>query len=234
MHNILTVLTGTRYSVKDVNTLYNKLKNNTTKDFLFTCYTDHIDNFNSNIIIKPITKKDKKLQWYKIDFFKSNFVDGDNLILMDIDMDILGNIDFLFNEIAEDEFKGTHRWWWQEKDLDAGLKALSGSVYSFKNGKHSYISEKFEEDIPYWQEYFIKNKTASGPVNGEQHFVQMMVQNKNFTFFPSTHIAKWHTDSLFEQTRIEYSYVKYTGNKYLEDGSGNFHPDLKIVHYAGR
>ena len=95
MHNILTVLTGTKYSVKDVNTLYNKLKNNTTKDFLFTCYTDHIDNFNSNIIIKPITKKDKKLQWYKIVFFKSNFVDGDNLILMDIDMDILGNIDFL-------------------------------------------------------------------------------------------------------------------------------------------
>ena len=70
---ICTVLTGTKYSVDDVNKLYNELKENTTIDFDFLCYTDYKDNFNPNIIIKPITKKDKKLQWYKLDFFKKGF-----------------------------------------------------------------------------------------------------------------------------------------------------------------
>ena len=37
--------------------------------------------------------------------------------------------------------------------------------------KCKYIYDKFMKDIEYWQ-YYIKNGTTSGPVNGEQYFVE--------------------------------------------------------------
>ena len=41
MTNICTVLTGTKYSVDDVNKLYHSLQKHTTKEFNYYCYTDH-------------------------------------------------------------------------------------------------------------------------------------------------------------------------------------------------
>ena len=67
---ICTVLTGTKYTYEDVNKLYRGLKNNTTIDFDFLCYTDAVGNFESGIILKAIENNDKKLQWFKLDFLK--------------------------------------------------------------------------------------------------------------------------------------------------------------------
>ena len=77
--------------------------------------------------------------------------------------------------------------------------ALSGSVYKFKNGEHQYVVEEFERNIPYWEEYFINNRTTTGPINGEQHLVQMMIQKmcSKITMFPEKHIVKWNENDFY-------------------------------------
>jgi|TARA_B110000858_G_C17796889_1_gene472942 hypothetical protein len=233
MDNICTVLTGTKYSVDDVNKLYHSLKKNTTKQFKYYCYTDHTG-FDKNVNIIPITKNDKKLQWYKLDYFKKNIIDGKNIILMDIDQVIVGNCDFLFDKINTNEFRGTHRFWWRWREDNQNKKfALSGSIYKFKNGEHEYIVNEFEKDIEYWQQYFIQKGITSGPVNGEQHFVQQMLEDNktNISMFPEKHIIKWHKDDFYIQTCIEHDYKKWTNNKYVLDK--DWHEDVRVVHYAG-
>ena len=190
--------------------------------------------FDDGIKVIPITKKDKKLQWYKLDYFKKNIIDGEDIILMDIDQVIIRNCDFLFEPIENKEFRGTHRFWWRWREDNENKEfALSGSIYKFKNGEHQYIVDEFEKDIDYWQEYFIKNGTTSGPVNGEQHFVQKMLEDNktNVSMFPEKYIVKWHKDDFYIQTCIEHDYKKWSGNKYLLDE--DWHEDVKVIHYAG-
>ena len=236
MSNICTVLTGTKYSVDDVNKLYQSLQKHTTKQFNYYCYTDipHSTLFDDGIKVIPIIKEDKKLQWYKLDYFKKNIIDGEDIILMDIDQVVIRNCDFLFDSVDNNEFRGTHRFWWRWREDKENKKfALSGSIYKFKNGEHQYIVDKFEEDIEYWQEYFIKNGTTSGPVNGEQHFVQKMLEdNKTKTsMFPEKYIVKWHENDFYIQTCIEHDYKKWSGNSYLLEE--DWHKDVKVIHYAG-
>ena len=235
MTSICCVLTGSKYSVYDVNKLYVSLKKYTTKPFKFYCYTDHDKTrFNKQINLISITKQDRKLQWHKTIFFKKDIVEEEDIILMDIDQVIIRNCDFLFDSIEDDEFRGTHRFWWRwREDRDNKKFALSGSIYKFKNGRHQYILEEFERDIEYWQEHFIKTGITSGPVNGEQHFVQKMLEDNktNVSMFPEKHIVKWHKDDYYIQTCIEHDYKKWTGNKYLLDE--DWHEDVKVIHYAG-
>ena len=235
MTSICTVLTGSKYSVYDVNRVYVSLKKHTTKPFQFYCYTDHDKaRFNKEINLIPITKQDRKLQWHKLTFFKKDIVKEDDIILMDIDQVIIRNCDFLFDNIEDNEFRGTHRFWWRwREDKDNKKFALSGSVYKFKNGQHQYIVDEFEKNIDFWQEYFIKTGITSGPVNGEQHFVQKMLEDNktNVSMFPEKHIVKWHKDDFYIQTCIEHDYKKWTGNKYLLDE--DWHEDVKVIHYAG-
>lgn len=229
---ICTVLTGTKYSYKRVNKLYDELKKNTSVDFKFLCYTNHKENFHEDIIIKPIENKDKKLQWYKLDFFKKDFVEESDIIVMDIDIDIVGNVDFLFDDY--EGFVGTNRWWWRWREDKYNIPiALSGTVYKFKNGEHQYVVDEFEKDIPYWEEYFIKNEITVGPVNGEQHFVQhMLLENKaSYTHFPTRYIIKWNENDIAAQSKLEADYWKHTGNRYIEADGWN--PDVRIIHYAG-
>ena len=123
MITICTVLNGKKYSYDHVNKLYNSLKANTIIDFKFVCYTDYPKNgFDKGIIIIPIEHDLKKLQWYKTDFFKSDFLikhkindptDFNNTtVVMDIDLDIVGKVDFLFDPFPHQNFLCSHRWWW--------------------------------------------------------------------------------------------------------------------------
>ena len=251
MITIATVLNGTKYSYDHVNKLYNSLKANTIIDFRFCCYTDYPKNgFDKGIIVIPIEDDLKKLQWYKTDFFMKKFfvknkiveaTDYNNVtIVMDIDLDIVGNVDFLFDPFPHHNFICSHRWWWRWREDTIAKKekriepAVSGTIYKFVSKEHDYVAETFNADIEYWQEHFINNGTTNGPVNGEQHFVQMCMtyRKTNVEYFPERHIIKWTPDDFKEQTKLEENYKKWSGNDYI-DKDGKFHPDVRIVHYAG-
>lgn len=151
---------------------------------------------------------------------------------MDIDIDIIGSMDFIFARVKKHEFRGTRRWWWEHERVGTEY-ALSGTMYKFQNGSHSYVYDTFELDIEYWQEYYIKNGITRGPVNGEQHYVQdQVIQHaKEKSFFPIEKIVKWNENDARTQIEAEEKYIKLTGLNYLEDGE--FHPEVSVIHYAG-
>ena len=74
MISICTLLKkGPKYGTEDVNSVFRGLKKHTTKPFKFYCYTDYDTEFlDKDINIIKLEKDDKKLQWYKLDFFKSS------------------------------------------------------------------------------------------------------------------------------------------------------------------
>lgn len=240
---VCTVLTGTKYSVDDVNKLYTSLLANTLCDFRFVCYTSYNDGFHPDIITIPIIGNKKKLQWYKTDFFKKSFFydnglvdrpEQETIIVMDIDLDVIGNVDFLFDPIKKDVFIGSHRWWWRWREDRNGEFALSGTVYKFNIGEFEYIAHIFDKDIEFWQEYFINNGITKGPVNGEQHYVQKMLMDRfcDVSAFPEKHIIKWNENDFYQQTKLQEHYKKWSGNDYIDNENG-FHPDVRIIHYAG-
>lgn len=241
---VCTVLTGNKYSIDDVNKLYESLIHNTNCDFRFICYTDHEGDWNENIIRVPFLVENKKLQWYKVDFFtkflfyKNKLIgegESEAIIVMDIDLEIAGNVDFLFDPFNKDEFWCSHRLWWRWREDRNGESPVSGTVYKFMNGEFELdVYRQFEKDIPFWEEYFIKKKITVGPVNGEQHFIQAMLGKgkHNLKFFPEKHIVKWNDNDFYMQTKLEKQYKDWSGNNYLEDENG-FHPDVRIIHYAG-
>ena len=100
MTSICTLLKkGPKYGTKDVNNIFRSLKKHTTKPFKFYCYTDYDTEFlDEDINIIELENDDKKLQWYKLDFFKKGIVKEEDIILMDIDQVIIRNCDFLFDD----------------------------------------------------------------------------------------------------------------------------------------
>jgi len=61
-------------------------------------------------------------------------------------------------------------------------------AYTHKRALRSLIScNKFMSNPEYWMEYYIKNGTTVGPVNGEQYFIQDSVEEKlNLKYLPAT------------------------------------------------
>ena len=99
---------------------------------------------------------------------------------MDIDQVIIRNCDFLFDDVEDNEFRGTHRFWWRWREDKNNKKfALSGSVYKFKNGQHQYIVDEFEKDIEKWQEYFIKNGVTINYLKEDINFTDFSTKYTN-------------------------------------------------------
>ena len=60
--------------------------------------------------------------------------------------------------------------WW--RDSTKNNYKINGGFFKYYPKECKYIYDKFMKDVEYWQQYYIKNGTTSGPVNGEQYFVE--------------------------------------------------------------
>ena len=96
------------------------------------------------------------------------------------------------------------------------------------------------EDIHYWQQYYIKNETTKGPVNGEQYFVEDSVKERlQLIMLPKSWFTRWVVDSDINygkpmmkwNVQMARKYREITGNEYVYLG-GEFHPDIKFVHFT--
>jgi len=96
------------------------------------------------------------------------------------------------------------------------------------------------KDIHHWQQFYIKNGQTTGPVNGEQYFVEDSVNERlELITLPNEWFTRWVADDKvidFKnnktwQYRMTERYEKATGNDWIYMG-GEFHPDIKIVHFT--
>ena len=155
------------------------------------------------------------------------------VIIIDIDMlwinDYLKIIDY---PVERGEFLTTRNWWGMDQPSKKEY-TFSGGFYKFWPEDTEYILDIFHEDPLRWQNYYIENGTTVGPVNGEMNFVEDCVRGRignnplKMKFVPDA----WHTKWKNEPTK-EYMYrmSKLYDNDYL--WLGDFHPDIKLVHYA--
>ena len=135
-------------------------------------------------------------------------------------------MDVINYPIQRGEFIAAQSWW---KDTDRGYK-LQGGFQKYYPKDCRYIYDKFVSDPEYWMEYYIKNGTCDGPINGEQYFVEDSVNEKlKLKFLPATWITRWTRFGYYDKDFILEANLHYPGD-WLFIGQ-EFHPDVRLVHF---
>jgi hypothetical protein len=96
MIHCICIKFGAKYNSEYVNKLFRGIKRNTTKEFLFTCFTDNSDGLDSAIEIKslPLVRNDlfAKIGLYNKELYNEN----DQIFYFDLDTVIVGLLDEIF------------------------------------------------------------------------------------------------------------------------------------------
>lgn len=228
MIHVLTLKVGTKYSSEYVNKLYYSIKRNSTVDFTLYCYTEDSTDLIPEVEVIHLENPSLfKLQWHKLIFHSKGFANilhGEKCLILDIDWVITGDMDpILSYNLPRREFGCFERWW---SNLRHFCK-LNGGFQMFYMGETDYLWQKFREDPEYWQQYYIKNGFAEGPVNGEQNFIDEHAVNKHW--LPMEWFAKYHDIDYKKINRNWERDVNYNEPYFM---GGNFCETIKMVHFS--
>lgn len=131
------MLWGEKYSPEYVNNLYNNIKRNTRYNFDMVCMTDIAkENFNEDIaLIKFLRNPYENGWWTKVDMFSNSLPLSGKIIFLDLDMAIVGNVDWMFEHALE------------ENDVMLLPDVFPENLYNssfvkFSFGKHEYILDE--------------------------------------------------------------------------------------------
>ena len=224
MIRVFTVYFEGKYEPKYITNLYRGLKKYCKVPFEFVCLTDNMDVEADRKI--PIYKTgDIKTHWHKLAFFSPLFGgqnSGDDIIIMDIDQVITGNVDELLKWPVKNKELLTYEAWW-----DGKLKK-NGGFYKFKSGTLMNVWDKFSLNPEYWQLHFYNEGIVHKKYYGEQNFVYNTV--RNIKTVPGEWLFKYTNDSR-ENLELQMRYCQ----KYNVDYAvmGNVNEKIKIVHFAG-
>jgi hypothetical protein len=227
MIHIFTLKFGDRYPSHMVNDLYLTIKKY-HNDFKFYCYTDDSLGLVNGINVIPLTINDTvKLHWYKMDFFKDDFVrygDNDSVIVMDIDQMFVNDpTPMLDYKVKDNHIATTPRWW-----VEAPRHTLNGGWYKFKANTMQYVHDKFYSDPDKWQTYYFYNNTVSYLYYGEQNFVCDTIDHK-VDLMP----AEWSCRAMSDGNNYSLNLKYYELTKEPMIIADEWAPDIKLVHYNG-
>jgi hypothetical protein len=212
---IFAIRIGEKYGVEYENYLKNKLPD-----------------YDLQFIKEPINSK-IQLQWNKM-YGMSLDID-EPICFIDIDILLTNDYKQLFNyPIKQGQFLAMPGWWREETNYK-----INGGFFKYYPKDCKYIYDKFMKDIDHWQSYYIKNGTTTGPVNGEQYFVEDSVKERlELITIPDSWVTRWCSnddvvgkDITRWQFNITKKYKELTNNDYLYFG-GQFHKDIKLVHFT--
>lgn len=233
MIRICTVYFEGKYTPDYVEKLYNSLKRNCTLPFEFICYSDNPNVKADKIIPLPNPKyTDIKKHWHKITFFSPMFAGqepGDDMIIMDIDQVIVGNVDHIIGRpVGENELLSYKKWWGFTSDW----LPLNGGFYKFKSGgKCKNLWDKFRENPEYWQLKYFKSMVVHYKYFGEQNFVYNRLKEFDIKLLtvPGQHVCKITSDKR-QNMEVSLEYMKKYNTDYMILDKP--HPNIRIVHFA--
>lgn len=228
---IYTVYFEGKYTPDYVGKLYDSLKRNTSLPFEFICYSDN-PNVKADKVI-PLPREHStpiRKHWHKIAFFCPLFgyqKPGDEIIVMDIDQVIVGNMDDIIGYKVKDNQLVSYRKWWGAKDG----QMLNGGFYKFKSGHLQKIWDKFIRSPEDWQLLWFKKGIVHYKWFGEQNFVQHMCKKFGFdiTLMPGEWIGKMTIDPQ-QNLKNNIDYCKKYDKDYMVLDRPN--PSLKVIHFA--
>ena len=228
MLKICTVFFEGLYHPNAVSNLYRSLKQNSSVPFEFICLADR--GVDADVVLPYNKHSNIKLHWHKLKFFSPQFAyqkPGDDIIIMDIDQKIVGNVDDLLGHPVSENELVTYGQWWENK------LGINGGFYKFKSGSLKFVWDDFALNPEYWQLHFYDNGTVHYKYYGEQNYVKLKVleHKAKLTKTPSEWIAKY-TDDYTENLKLNQMYMqKFDTDYMILDNQVN--EKLKVIHYAG-
>ena len=228
MLKICTVFFEGLYHPNAVSNLYRSLKENSRVPFEFICLADR--GVDADVVLPYNKHSNIKLHWHKLKFFSPQFAyqkPGDDIIIMDIDQKIVGNVDDLLGHPVSENELVTYGQWWENK------LGINGGFYKFKSGSLKFVWDDFALNPEYWQLHFYDNGTVHYKYYGEQNYVKLKVleHKAKLTKTPSEWIAKY-TDDYTENLKLNQMYMqKFDTDYMILDNQVN--EKLKVIHYAG-
>ena len=224
---ICTLYFEGKYTPDYVEKLYNSLKRNCTIPFEFICYSDN-PNVKADVIIPLKHFNNIKYHWYKLAFFSPNFAyknPEDEIIIMDIDQIITGNVDDMIGwPVADNELVSYNKWW-------VGKPKLNGGFLKFKSGSCQIIWDTFIRAPEDWQLHYYKKGTVHYKYYGEQNYINAICNEYkiNLTLMPPEWVCKL-TNNEEEDRENNVEYIKRFNKDYMILDKPN--DDIKVVHFA--
>ena len=231
---ICTIYFEGKYTPDYVEKLYNSLKRNCTIPFDFICYSDN-PNVKADVVIPLPKKTDIKYHWHKLTYFSPLFANqnpGDEIIIMDIDQVIVGNVDEIIGyPVGDNELVSYNKWWGGDSKYRHKSVSLNGGFYKFKSGHCKSIWDTYIRSPKDWQlNYYLKG-IVHYKYFGEQNFVEEMCRKNDIkiTLMNPEWICKLTNDKVQDREN-QLTYIKEFNKDYMILDKP--HNDIKIVHFA--
>ena len=236
MLKICTVFFEGKYHPNAVSNLYRSLKQNSSVPFEFICLAyrgvdaDVVLPYNKHSIIKK--------HWHKFKFFSEQFAyqsKGDDIIIMDIDQKIVGNVDDILKWPVKEGEILTYDSWWNNKPNPYAEKEplpINGGFYKFKSGSFNYIWDDFSLNPEYWQLHYYEKGDVHFKYYGEQNYVfwKLDEHKVKINYLPAEWVVKY-THNNRENTELNKMYSKKFDTDYMILDEPN--KKIKIIHYLG-
>ena len=228
MLKICTVYFKGFYTPDYVSKLYRSLKRNSTVPFEFICLSD--TDVEADLVLPYNHHSAIKKHWHKLKFFSPQFggqKPGDEIIVMDIDQVIVGNVDELLGHSVKENELVSYGQWWDNK----GIK-LNGGFYKFKSGSLKSIWDDFSLNPHFWQLHYYNTGVVHHKYYGEQNYVNWKVQQNNIklTLTPREWLGR-HTDNTMDNVELNKIYSKKFNTDYMILDDVN--EKIKVVHFTG-
>ena len=236
MLKICTIYYDGFYTPDYVSKLYRSLKRNSTIPFQFICLSDN-PNVEADIVLPYNHYSDIKKHWHKLKFFSPQFADqnpGDDIIIMDIDQIVVGNVDDLIGHPVSDNELVSYGVWWNQKPnpfADRDPLPINGGVYKFKSGSLKFVWDEFALNPEYWQLHYYKKGAVHYKYYGEQNYINAICDEYkvNLTLMPPEWVCKLTNDE-DEDRHNNLEYMKKFNKDYMILDKPN--DDIKVVHFA--
>lgn len=230
MLKICTVYFEGKYSPDYVSKFYNSIKRNTSIPFQSVCISD--TDVEADIVLPFNHFSDIRYHWHKLKFFSPMFAyqnPGDDIIIMDIDQIITGNVDDIIGAKVKENELLTYSDWWTED----GKYQINGGFYKFKSGSLQHIWNKFQLNPDYWQLYYYNKGIVHKKYYGEQKYVEYcMSEKKKYSIkkLPGKILAPYYND-FKKNLNVQKKFCKKFNTDFMI--MGDVHKYLKIIHFCG-
>ena len=144
-----------------------------------------------------------KEHWHKIKFFDESFTGKGDIIIVDIDQTVVGDLTDMVNYEVNDNELITYKNWWDKNPKCP----INGGWYKFKSGSLQYVWDKFNSNIDYHQNYYYNNNIVHYKYYGEQNFVyDTVIENDGKVItMPEKWISKYMMDEFKDDIKIVHS-----------------------------
>jgi hypothetical protein len=186
--NIICYKWGTRYSAHEVNILYASVHRHLGVPFRFFCLTDDPSGLRAEIEPREIPARARIGNGPKIYTFSEGFLGlgpDEHVVSLDIDVVIVGSLDFLLEHPERDFVIARHR---SKKSISRG----HGACYRVRVGSQREVWDRFIADPQAAAATFPGRKDVNA--FSEQKWLEHIYRGRDLQFFPEGKVISFRRD----------------------------------------